>query len=202
MIAIINYDMGNLGSLVNILKRIGVKSIVTNLPEEIDRADKIILPGVGAFDTAIKKLNNIKGMRNILEKKAKIQKVPILGICLGMQLMTLKSEEGNLDGLGWIKGKTYKFPKSKNHKIPHMGWNTVRKLLDDKISIDMTNGFKFYFVHSYYVKVFNNKNSFLKTNYNVEFDSGIFDKNIYGVQFHPEKSHSFGMHLLKNFSKL
>ena len=202
MITIIDLDIGNVGSIKNMLKYLNIESIITRSYKDIDNAKKIILPGVGAFDTAIKNLKKFEILES-LNKKAKEDKIPILGICLGMQLLTNFSEEGTQDGLGWIDADTLKFNlDTKKYKIPHMGWNNVKISKNSILSEGFNDETRFYFVHSYYVKVKNEKNSILKSNHSIEFDSGINDDNIYGVQFHPEKSHKYGKLLLKNFSNI
>ena len=203
MITIVDYGMGNLGSVFNMFKKIGVESKISGKIEEIEKAEKILLPGVGAFDNAMKLINE-SGLREVLDHKAMVEKIPVLGICLGMQLLTKGSEEGNEKGLGWVnaKAKKFQFEKAENLKIPHMGWNRVFVNGDNPLTKDFAEEPRFYFVHSYYVEVEDQKNSILKTNYGIEFDSGIHNDNIYGAQFHPEKSHRFGMKLLENFSKL
>lgn len=202
MIIIVDYGMGNLGSIFNMFKRIGVKSKISSKLSDIKNAEKLILPGVGAFDIAMKRLHNLK-LIDVLNHQALDKKIPILGICLGMQLLTNSSEEGVEKGLCWIDAETTKFNfKSNGLKVPHMGWNTVNISTPCKLTTDMLEESRFYFVHSYYVKVKNEKNSILKTNYGVEFDSAIQSENIYGAQFHPEKSHKFGMKLFENFAKL
>jgi len=202
MVTIIDYGMGNIASIENMLYYLGVKSTISSDPYIINNAKRIILPGVGSFNSAIDKINKIDGLKEVLNQKAIIQKVPILGICLGMQLLTNSSEEGNSKGFGWISGKTKKFNAINNLKVPHMGWNTVSFNKKDKILEGLAPNQKYYFVHSYYVEVTNENNSLMKSNYGIDFDSGISDKNIYGFQFHPEKSHKYGMSILKNFSKL
>ena len=203
MITIINYGLGNLGSIYNMFKKIGVKSVITGDPNEINRAEKIILPGIGHFDRAMEKINQ-RDFRGIIETKAKKEKVPILGICLGMQLLTNSSEEGRTPGLGLIPAKTirFKFPKEINLKIPHMGWNFVSRSSKSSLTEGFEEETKFYFVHSYHVIVEDEKYSILKTIHGYSFDSGIQNDNVFGVQFHPEKSHRFGMKLLRNFAKL
>lgn len=205
MITIVDYGMGNLGSIVNMAKRIGARIDIQSNAKEISKAKKIILPGVGSFDAAIKKINN-SGIKEVLDEKALHQKIPILGICLGMQILTYGSEEGSLPGLGWIPAQTYAFRKhvSSNFKVPHMGWNTVMVSAPNQLTsgLDNLDEIRFYFVHSYFVKCQDEKNSFLKTKFELEYDSGIQNENIFGVQFHPEKSHSYGMKILKNFSEL
>ena len=205
MITIVDYGMGNLGSIKNMFKYIGVETTIESDVDKIKNASKILLPGVGSFDTAMKKINE-SGLKEVLNEKALKEQVPVLGICLGMQLLTNSSEEGSLAGLGWIDAKTMSFKNriDKKYRIPHMGWNIVNK---SNVSL-LTNGFeefdetRFYFVHSYFVKVENEKNSILKTSYGVEFDSAIQKDNIYGAQFHPEKSHKFGMKFFENFARI
>jgi imidazole glycerol-phosphate synthase subunit HisH len=203
MIAIVDYGMGNISSILNMFKRIEVRDIVlTKNKEDIERADKIILPGVGAFDHGMASLKST-GLLDILNKKALKEKVPVLGICLGMQLLTNKSEEGNEKGLEWINADTVKFilkPDSAN-KIPHMGWNYV-KIKKPSPLFNSKEPQKFYFVHSYYVKC-NEQNDVIATcEHETEFTCALQHDNIFGVQFHPEKSHKYGMSLLQNFYKL
>lgn len=205
MITIIDYEMGNIGSIANMFKYLGIDSSIESDPDKIKNASKIVLPGVGSFDTAIKKIEE-KNLLEVLNEKALKEQVPILGICLGMQLLTKSSQEGVLDGLGWIPAKTISFKNrvESSLKVPHMGWNIVKQIQDS----ELTEGFetfeesKFYFVHSYFVQVEEEKNSLLKTVYGVEFDSAIVKDNIFGVQFHPEKSHKFGMKLFENFARI
>ena len=203
MITIINYGMGNLGSVQNMLKRIGIKSIISSDINEIEKAEKILLPGVGAFDAAISKIDELN-LRPVLTYMAKEKNVPFLGICLGMQLLTESSEEGVLKGLNFVPAKTikFKFPENSNLKIPHMGWNLVTKKTESVLTKNFTDEFRFYFVHSYHVKCDNPINSILTTNYGYEFDSVIQNENVFGAQFHPEKSHKYGMQLLSNFANI
>ena len=203
MITTVDYGMGNLGSVQNMLKRIGTECKITSDIREIENAKKILLPGVGAFDAAIARIDELN-LRSVLVHKAKVDKIPFLGICLGMQLLTRSSEEGVLNGLDLVPAKTvkFKFNESQNLKIPHMGWNLVRKNTDSRLTHEFNEEYRFYFVHSYKVQCDNNQNSILRTDYGGEFDSAIQHENVYGAQFHPEKSHKFGMHLLTNFSKI
>jgi imidazole glycerol-phosphate synthase subunit HisH len=201
MITIIDYGMGNLGSILNMFKFIGVKASVTSSHEEIRNAEKLLLPGVGAFDAAISRIQK-SGLREILDRKVLADKIPVLGICLGMQLLTRGSEEGELPGLDWIPGETKRFPANQALKVPHMGWNIVIPNTQSSITTHLTKGSRFYFVHSYYVSVDNPQHSILRTSYGTEFDAAIQRDNIYGAQFHPEKSHKFGMQLLKSFAEL
>ena len=203
MITIIDYGMGNLGSISNMFKRIGVESEVTGNKEKIASAKKILLPGVGAFDAAMERINE-GGYREILDRKALQEKVPVFGICLGMQLLTNSSEEGKLPGLGWIPAKTTKFTFENDSKlkVPHMGWNRVYEKNQSLLIRDLPPEPRFYFVHSYYVLVENVNHILTTTIHGIEFNSIIQKENIYGAQFHPEKSHKFGMKLLENFARL
>lgn len=202
MISIINYGLGNLGSIKNMFNYLDIESEIVNDIKKIKKAKKIILPGVGAFDAAINKINKIDGLEDILNEKALNEKVPILGICLGMHLLTNKSEEGILKGFGWIDAETFRFNKSKSIKVPHMGWNSVDLNYSSDLTKDMLNESKFYFVHSYYVKVKEINREILTTKHGISFSSAIQKENIFGVQFHPEKSHKYGMKILENFSKI
>ena len=202
MIIIVDYGMGNLGSVFNMFKKIGVASKITSDLEEIKTATKLLLPGVGSFDKAMQRIND-SGIKKVLDYKVLTLETPILGICLGMQLLTNSSEEGIEKGLGYINASAKKFSFQDNKmKIPHMGWNLVHKSTKSKLTDGFIQESRFYFVHSYYVEVENQENSILKTNYGLEFDSAIQHENVYGAQFHPEKSHKFGMKLLENFSKI
>jgi len=200
MIVIIDYGMGNLGSLANMLKKIGVPAKITSDPSEIMSADKLILPGVGSFDNGMKKLKELNFI-DLLNKKVLVDKTPILGICLGMQLFTKSSEEGILDGLSWFDATTVKFKIDANSslKIPHMGWDTLTVSKPNKIFNNIDTNSMFYFVHSYHV-VCNRKEDVLSTSYyGYEYVSSISKANIVGVQYHPEKSHKYGMKILQNF---
>ncbi|WP_323593467.1 imidazole glycerol phosphate synthase subunit HisH [Aliarcobacter butzleri] len=201
MVAIIDYGLGNLGSIYNMFKKVGIESIITSDVESIKKASKYVLPGVGSFDHGINNLKNAYFFET-LEKEVLNNKKPILGICLGMQLLTNFSEEGKEIGLGWIDAKTVKFNMiDKTLSIPHMGWNKVNPKTTNNIFENLENN-RFYFVHSYHV-VCNNKENILATaNYGEKFTCSIYKDNIYGVQFHPEKSHKFGMQLLKNFGEI
>jgi len=202
MITIIDYQVGNLGSIANMLKKIGTTCLVTSDPEKIRNAEKIILPGVGSFDTGINNLEKL-GIREILINKANEGHVPFLGICLGMQLLTKGSEEGTCVGLGLVDAHTKKFVFETDHfKIPHMGWNFVKQNKKSRLFENMFDEPRFYFVHSYYVQLNNEEEVLTSTEYNISFTSSFEKDNIFGVQFHPEKSHKFGMTLLKNFAEL
>jgi len=200
VITIIDYNTGNLGSIQNILRKIGEDSVITSDIDEIASASKIILPGVGAFDTGMKNLTDL-GLVDILNKKVVSEKIPVLGICLGMQLLSNGSEEGMYKGLGWIDAKTvrFRFVDTAEYKIPHMGWNFIKQQKESKLFSGMFTDPRFYFVHSYYFKANDPSDILTSTDYEIEFTSAIERGNILGVQFHPEKSHKFGMKLLKNF---
>jgi glutamine amidotransferase len=202
MITIVNYGMGNLGSMLNMYKRIGVKATIESDPTLIRQAEKLVLPGVGAFDSAMSCINSVPGLREALNHKALVERAPILGVCLGMQLLTRSSEEGALPGLGWIPGITSRFPKQEGLKVPHMGWNVALPNTPSRLTAHVSQEPRYYFVHSYCVHVDDQEHSLMKSHYGVDFDSAIGRDNIYGVQFHPEKSHRFGMQILKNFAEL
>jgi imidazole glycerol-phosphate synthase subunit HisH len=202
MITIIDYGMGNLGSIQNMFKRIRVESEVTGDIDHISRASKILLPGVGAFDAAMQRIGD-SGLRTVLHKKAKEEKIPVLGICLGMQLLTRSSEEGKLPGLGWINADTCKFkPADTSLKVPHMGWNRVYKQNESPLINNLPEEPRFYFVHSYFVHCDDHKDVLTTTHYGIDFHSIIQHENIFGAQFHPEKSHKFGMKILENFAQI
>jgi glutamine amidotransferase len=200
MICIIDYGVGNIGSIQNMIKKIGYESVVSSDINIIKEADKLLLPGVGSFDHAIKKLKEYN-LFELLNTEVMINKKPILGICLGMQIMTNGSDEGEEKGFGWIDAYVHKF-KSNDLKIPHMGWNLVNIEKEDTLSINLYEENRFYFVHSYCVKCENNNDILFTTDYGIKFVSGFSKENIYGVQFHPEKSHKFGKKLLENFCKM
>lgn len=203
MITIIDFGMGNLGSIKNMLVRMNYKAEITSDLDTIRNAEKLILPGVGAFDMAMTNLKN-QGLIPILNELVLKDKVPILGICLGMQLMSSKSEEGVLEGLNWIEADTprFRFDIDLNLRIPHMGWNTIEIKQESCLFEGMYEEPRFYFVHSYYVKCHSEENILATTNYGIKFTSSIVRENIKGVQFHPEKSHKFGMKVLENFAEL
>jgi glutamine amidotransferase len=204
MITIIDYGMGNLASVQNMFKRVGVPCEITGDLDKINKAQKILLPGVGAFDAAVQRID-ATGLRSLLSQKAEVEKVPVLGICLGMQLLTKSSEEGKLSGLGWIPAKTIKFSfdAGSNLKVPHMGWNEIHVVNQYPLINDLPPEPRFYFVHSYHVKAEDDKYVIARTHYGHDFDSMITNSdNIFGAQFHPEKSHKFGMKLFENFARI
>jgi len=200
-IVIIDFGVGNLGSIANMLKKIGVGSITSSDTDVIENADKLILPGVGSFDEGVQHLCDLN-LISVLNKKVIQDRVPILGICLGMQLFTKRSEEGELPGLGWIDAETVKFDftsEAKKLTVPHMGWNFVKPVKDSDLFLYINSELRYYFVHSYHVVCERRKDVFSTTNYGIEFVSSIKRDNILGVQFHPEKSHRFGMSFLSRF---
>lgn len=199
MITIINYGLGNLGSIRNMLKKIGYDSVIINNPDELKVATKIILPGVGSFDTGMKNLLE-RGWIETLNQKVLEEKVPVLGICLGMQLMCRGSEEGKLKGLNWIEADVRKFHfEERALKVPHMGWNFCEPVKKSKLLQDNLSERRYYFVHSYYVNNYDHNDVMLETVYGFKFTSAFERNNIIGMQFHPEKSHKFGLIILKNF---
>lgn len=203
MIVIVDYGMGNLGSILNMLKKIGAEAVISSRIEEIEQASKLILPGVGAFDNGMRNLAE-RGVQAVLDRKVLGEKTPILGICLGMQLFSRQSEEGRLPGLGWIEAETvrFRFDEVNSHlKIPHMGWNTVRVAKESPLFRDTNGEERFYFVHSFHVVCRDRRDILAETPYGFDFTSAVQRGNIMGVQFHPEKSHRFGMKLLKNFAE-
>lgn len=201
MIVIVDYGLGNLGSIKNMLRKIGSDSVITSDHSIIQKAEKLILPGVGSFDQGMKNMQERK-LIPLLNQKVLEEKIPVLGICLGMQLFTQKSEEGAFAGLGWVDAETIRFDPSKTEKkfpVPHMGWEYVSGKTNSFLLNEMYEEPKFYFGHSYYVKCKNREDVILTSHYMHEFDSALQKENILGVQFHPEKSHKYGMKLLSNF---
>ena len=200
MITIVNYGVGNLASIKNMLRHIGVDSIISDKAEDIAAATKLILPGVGAFDTCVEKLRS-SGLISLLEKQVLEKEIPVLGLCVGMQLLLEGSEEGKLPGLGWIKGMNIKFRQdqmSSALKVPHMGWTDVVSARPSKLIANITDP-RFYFVHSFHAQLNNPEDGSISATYGYPFFAGVERRNILGVQFHPEKSHKFGMKLFQNF---
>jgi glutamine amidotransferase len=200
MVTIVDYNTGNVGSVYNMLKKIGASATITSDPIEIAKAEKLVICGVGSFDEGMKNLANAS-LIELLNEKVLVKKTPIIGICLGMQLFTRKSEEGQLPGLGWINADTVKFSftTGQSLKVPHMGWNYVDIEGKNSLFLDMYEQPRFYFVHSYFVKPDDASITSATANYGHDFCASYSYENILGVQFHPEKSHKYGMKLLKNF---
>ena len=202
MIVIIDYGMGNLRSVQKAFERIRIPATISSNPQEIQTADKLVLPGVGHFEQGITNLKN-KGLFDLLNEVVINKKKQILGICLGMQLMTEFSEEGNCDGFGWLKARTQRFSfKTNGLKIPHMGWNNLSIKNSITLYKDITADNFFYFVHSYYISCESEQNILAETNYGNKFVSSFQKENIFGCQFHPEKSHDSGLQILKNFVQI
>jgi imidazole glycerol-phosphate synthase subunit HisH len=201
MITIVDYGMGNLGSIRNMFRRVGVQAEVAADAAALRRASKILLPGVGAFDSAMQRIND-SGLREALDHKALKERVPVIGICLGMQLLTRGSEEGRLPGLGWLPAETRRFPDTAGLKVPHMGWNAVRVTNASPLVSGLDADSRYYFVHSYYVRADDPRDTVLTADYGVSFDAAIAHDNLFGAQFHPEKSHKYGMAFLSNFASL
>jgi len=203
MIVVVDYRMGNVGSILNMFNKVGAKAVVSNNPQEILRASKLVLPGVGAFDSGMCNLKAL-GLIEVLHQKVLEEKTPILGICLGTQLMTKRSEEGTGYGLGWIDADTVRFrsPNGSGLRVPHMGWNEVCPVKGSRLLSGLDTPARFYFVHSYHLVCYQETDTLLTSNYGYEFVAAVERGNILGVQFHPEKSHKFGLQLLRNFASL
>jgi len=202
MIAIVDYEIGNLAAIANMFRRLGVLCEITADPVKIENADKIVLPGNGAFDACMQSLR-ATGLIPLLNEKVLIKKTPLLGICVGAQMLGIASEEGNEAGLGWMDIEVKRFPVLPNLRVPHMGWCHVKNVSQghphfDKLSEDA----RFYFVHSYYLDPSNAEEVLLTANYGKDFAAAVGKDNIVGVQFHPEKSHRFGKQLLAQFAGL
>lgn len=203
MIDIVDYGSGNLGSIKNMLNRLGISSRVADNPRDLNGAKAILLPGIGHFDSCSKNLRS-RGFASALEDPVMCRGVPLLGICVGAQLLTKGSEEGDEPGLGWINAVTRRFPTMNDsaYKVPHMGWNVAIPALEHRIFDGLDSRPRFYFVHSYYMEAESVDSVLCHTKHGLDFASGIYKDNMFGVQFHPEKSHRFGLQLLNNFSKI
>ncbi len=203
MTAIVDYDMGNVKAIGNMLKKIGREAVITSDPDVLQKADRYILPGVGAFDEGMRRLRQ-SGLAELLERHVMNDGKPILGICLGMQLLTRRSDEGELPGLGWIDAETLRFDfsgRARQLPVPHMGWNRASVNRPGTLFEGLEEN-RFYFVHSYYVRCGERDDVLATADYGMAFDCSFGHGNIYGVQFHPEKSHRFGMRLLENFCRI
>lgn len=201
MIAIIDYDIGNLAAVGNMLKRLGAVCEITADPQKVEIADKIILPGNGSFDACMTNLRG-SGLLPLLERRILKDSVPLLGICVGAQMLGTGSEEGNEPGLGWLDMKVKRFPDIPGLRVPHMGWSHISsKGAEHPLLSGVDEETRFYFVHSYYMQPSDSRLTILYANYGIEFAAGVASANIAGVQFHPEKSHRFGKNLLNSFVK-
>lgn len=206
MIVIVDYGVGNAASIMNMIRKADGNAIISSDIEQINSASAIVLPGVGAFDSGIVKLKQ-SGLIDVVQSRVLQDKIPFLGICLGMQLIFEKSEEGQMPGLGWLKGEVKKFNFSdvsldKPLKIPHMGWNVIRPVNFETLYMNMEQQARFYFVHSYHVVCEDKSDILAKATYGYDFTCSVNHENIWGVQFHPEKSHRFGVQFFKNFLKI
>jgi glutamine amidotransferase len=204
MIAIIDYGLGNVKAFAHVYKNLNIPFIIAQKPDDLLNAAKIILPGVGAFDHAMERLN-ASGMHELLDDMVLRKNMPVLGVCVGMQMLANFSEEGKLPGLKWIDGEVKKFISpavNDSFYIPHMGWNNISPIHGNKLLNGLDENSRFYFLHSYYFHCSSPETSLAVTNYGIRFSCVVNKKNIYGVQFHPEKSHQWGIQLLKNFAEL
>lgn len=201
MIVIVDYKTANLGSIINMFRRIGVPARVADAPAQLAGASAILLPGIGHFDTCASNLR-AAGFAEALQEPVLEKKVPLLGICVGAQLLTRGSEEGTQPGLGWVPAETLRFPPlaRPDYKVPHMGWNVARPTQPHPLFTSLLDAPRFYFVHSYYIRCDDPAWQLASTEHGLEFSSAVVAGNIAGVQFHPEKSHRFGMQLLANFA--
>jgi len=202
MIVIVDYGVGNVASVLNMLRKVGAKARVGGSVAELETSDKLILPGIGHFGHGMQRLAEA-GLIPSLREQALVHRKPILGICLGMQMMTRGSEESDAPGLGWIDAFTHRFPESSGLRVPHMGWNSIRPSATARLfDHDAAEAERFYFVHSYFVQVAERGDVAASCRYGSEFTAAFERDNLFGVQFHPEKSHLFGMEVLRRFASL
>jgi glutamine amidotransferase len=204
MIAIVDYGLGNIQAFLNVYKRLNIQAKTAQTSDDLREANKVILPGVGHFDHAMRRLGN-SGMRETLDDLVLSKGVPVLGVCVGMQMLGHSSEEGELPGLGWIEGRVRGFASwggAGNLPLPHMGWNDVRPTAENALFDHLEADARFYFLHSFFFECAIPDDNLAMSRYGSEFSSAVNSGNIYGVQFHPEKSHHFGTQLLKNFAEL
>lgn len=200
MIAIIDIGVGNMGAIKNMLRKVKADAVVTRDVGVLAEADKIVLPGVGAFDEGMRRLTE-SGLMDTLNRRVLKDRVPVLGICLGAQMLGRSSEEGTLPGLGWIAMDAVRFPADLGLRVPHMGWNQVQPRNDPGLFTDITADMRFYFAHSYYLRCDNSGTIAGAAKHGVDIAAAVAQDTIWGVQFHPEKSHRFGAAVLKNFAE-
>jgi imidazole glycerol-phosphate synthase subunit HisH len=201
VIHIVNYGLGNVQAFTNMYKRLGIDACLASTANELEGAKSIILPGVGAFDHAVTLLNQ-SGMRPLLEKLVFNQKVPVLGICVGMQILANSSDEGQLPGLGWVPGHVRSFTNDAKLPLPHMGWNDVCPSQPSALFRGLEANARFYFLHSFYYEIAPGGETLATAHYGIDFSCSVRAGNVYGVQCHPEKSHHWGAQLLKNFAEI
>jgi imidazole glycerol-phosphate synthase subunit HisH len=201
VIAIVHYGLGNVDAIANIYKKLGIGAALATSAGDLQAAARIILPGVGAFDWAMRRLD-ASGMRDALERAVRVDKKPLLGICVGMQMLARRSDEGTRDGLDWIPGEVKRFDVASTMQLPHMGWNDVEPREGVGLFRDLSREARFYFLHSYYFRAASDEHVLATTTYDGVFASSLRSDNVYGVQFHPEKSHQWGVTLLKNFAEV
>jgi glutamine amidotransferase len=204
MITIVDYGVGNIRAFLNMYRRLNIEAKTASTPDELNQASKVILPGVGSFDHAMTRLSE-SGMRGTLDDLALRHRVPILGVCVGMQMLGHASDEGQLPGLGWIAGRVRTFqsrPAAGTLAVPHMGWNDVRPVKPTRLFDQLDTGARFYFLHSYYFVCDRQQDQLAVADYGGDFACAANAENVFGVQFHPEKSHHFGARLLQNFAEL
>lgn len=203
MISIVDYGLGNILAFANIYKQLNIPVKVVSNATELADSSKVILPGVGSFDWSMSRLNQ-SGMRELLDELVLEREIPVIGICVGMQMMANRSDEGDLSGLGWIDADVRRFDDSRFQQtthLPHMGWNDVEPVKQAPLFDGLDNDARFYFLHSYYFSHKENGQILAQTEYGGLFTSAAHNRNVYGVQFHPEKSHHWGVRLLKNFAE-
>lgn len=200
MLVVVDYGMGNLRSVLSKLRRLKVEAIVSGDPTDVAAATRLLLPGVGAFGAGMRNLAD-RGLLDVLNTRVLEDGVPVLGICLGFQLLTQHSEEGDVAGLGWIDGETRRFDSDLGIRVPHAGWNAVEVARDNGLWRDVPDDERFYFTHSYYVTCNRPEDAIGTTHYGTDFVAAVQRDNVYGTQFHPEKSHRQGLQILENFSQ-
>jgi glutamine amidotransferase len=204
MITIVDYGLGNIRAFLNVFKRLNIEATTATGADDLRNASKVILPGVGAFDHAMHRLTQ-SGMRQALDELVLRRGVPILGVCVGMQILGRDSDEGSLPGLGWIDGRVRTLASlmpAATLPVPHMGWNDARSVAGNRLFDHLGSSARFYFLHSYYFQCARDEDAIAVAEYGREFACAVNARNVFGVQFHPEKSHHDGVQLLKNFAEI